>query len=56
MEISKRKRREIYKMLDEVTRFTDWEDKIEMVMEDYEMSRDDAEAIVWNWSIDTEEC
>lgn len=40
--------REIYEYLDECGGYIDYDDKIDSLVEDFGLSRDDAESYVWN--------
>lgn len=44
-------RNEIYDFLDVLGGYTDYDQKIEDVMEEFNLPRDKAEDYVWNWSI-----
>ena len=50
--VTKKLRAEIYDYLDTMEGYGDYDDKIDLVMEEFGLSKDQAESEVWNWSID----
>ena len=50
--VTKKLRREIYKYCDLCGGYSDYDQKIEDVMETFGLTREQAENEVWNWSID----
>ena len=44
-------RNEIYDFLDVLGGYTDYDQKVEDVMEEFNLPKDKAEDYVWNWSI-----
>lgn len=49
--VTKALRRKIYDFCDELGGYADYDDKIDLVMEEFGLSRKEAENQVWNWSI-----
>lgn len=55
VKVTKKLRREIYDYCDLMGGYTDYDQKIEDVMEEFGLTRDQAESEVWNWSINWQE-
>ena len=55
VKITKKLRREIYEFCDGCGGYSDYNQKIEDVMEEFGLTRDQAENEVWNWSINWQE-
>lgn len=51
VKVTKKLRREIYDFCDDCGGYSDYDQKIEDVMEEFGLTRDQAESEVWNWSI-----
>lgn len=49
--VTKKLRREIYEYCDTCGGYSDYDQKIEDVMENFGLTREQAENEVWNWSI-----
>lgn len=55
VKVTKKLRREIYEFCDDCGGYSDYDQKIEDVMEEFGLTRDQAESEVWNWSINWQE-
>lgn len=51
----KRKQKEIFEFIDDLGGYGDYDDKVESVMDEFDLSREDAEDIVWEWSINQDD-
>ena len=55
VKVTKKLRREIYDYCDLMGGYFDYDQKVEDVMEEFGLTRDQAESEVWNWSINWQE-
>ena len=55
VKVTKELRRKIYEFCDDCGGYSDYDQKVEDVMDEFGLTRDQAESEVWNWSINWQE-